>query len=118
MKLNPSHQMPKEISCRITQTLLLYVRENNRGSLGSLLDGLALDEAYLSDTNNWVSHAFLQMLYARMIDLLGDDNAVYRMTLSAKRFESLGILDRIVRLIGSPRLIYSQAPTYNLPFPL
>ncbi len=103
----------KEISCRITRTLLLYVRENNRGDLGGLLDGLALDETYLLDTNNWVSHAFLQILYQRMIQILGDDDAVYHMTLASERFQSLGILDRIVRLLGSPKLIYSQAPKYN-----
>jgi hypothetical protein len=68
MNKNTSSETAKEISCRITRTLLLYVRENNRGTLGSLLDGLPLDEGYLSDTNNWVSHAFLQVLYARMIE--------------------------------------------------
>ena len=35
------------------------------------------------------------------------------MTLAANRFHSLGILDRIGRLIGSPKLIYSQAPRFN-----
>ena len=91
----------------------MYVRDKNNGSLGNLLDKLPLDEDYLGDTNNWVSHAFLQILYQRMIELLGDENAVYHMTLASGRFQSLGILDRIVRLLGSPKLIYSQAPKYN-----
>jgi len=108
---NPS--MKREISCRITRTLLMYVREANNGSLGNLLDGLNLNETYLLDPNNWVSHAFLQVLYHRMIDILGDENAVYNMTLASKRFQSLGILDRIARLLGNPRLIYSQAHKYN-----
>jgi PAS domain S-box-containing protein len=103
----------KEISCRITRTLLMYVREKNNGSLGSLLEGLPFDETYLSDINNWVPHAFLQRLYARMVRLLGDENAVYDMTLATKRFRSLGLLDRIVRLLGSPKHIYSLAPKYN-----
>ncbi|MHB8769629.1 MAG: PAS domain-containing sensor histidine kinase [Syntrophales bacterium] len=102
----------REISCRITRTLVMYVREVH-GSLGNLLDGLALDEDYLTDTNNWVSHAFLHILYARMIDILGDPNAVYKMTLAAKRFQSLGLLDWIARLLGSPRLIYAAGPKYN-----
>lgn len=106
-------QQTKEISCRITRTLLMYVKERNQGSLGNLLDELPLDEEYLSDTNNWVSHAFLQKLYTRMIAMLGDENAVYHMTLASERLRSLGILDRIVRLLGSPKLIYSQAPKYN-----
>jgi len=102
----------KEISCRITRTLIMYVRELN-GSLGNLLDGLELDEEYLTDTNNWVSHAFLHVLYARMIDIIGDKNPVYKMALASKRFQSLGLLDWIARLLGNPKLIYTQAPKYN-----
>ena len=103
----------KEISCRVTRTLLMYVRESNNGSLGALLDGLELDEAYLLDPENWVSHAFLQRLYHRMIDILGDENAVYKMAAASGRFQSLGLLERIGRLLGNPKLLYSQAPRYN-----
>jgi len=103
----------REISCRITKTMLLYIRENNNGSLGSLLEGLELDEQYLLDTDNWVSHAFLHVLYNRMIEILKDENAVYHMALASDRVEALGMLDRIVHMLGSPRLVYSQAPTYN-----
>jgi PAS domain S-box-containing protein len=103
----------KEISCRVTRTLLLYVKERNSGTLRPLLDGLPLGEAYLSDTNNWVSHELLQVIYKRLIDLLGDQNAVYHMALASGRLHSLGILERIVRVVGSPRLIYLQAPRFN-----
>jgi hypothetical protein len=48
----------REISCRITRTLLMYVWENNSGSLGALLDGLELDEAYLADTKTEYPTAF------------------------------------------------------------
>ena len=113
MNKNTHPEITKEISCRVTRTLLLYVKENNNGTLGNLLDGFPLDADYLSDTNNWVSHKLLQVLYRRMIDQLGDNNAVYHMTLASERFRSLGILDRILRLISSPKLIYAQAPKYN-----
>ena len=92
--------------------MIMYVKEMN-GSLGNLLDGLELDEEYLTDTNNWISHEFLHVLYARMSDILGDKNPVYKMALAGKRFESLGLLDWIVRLLGTPKLIYTQAPKYN-----
>jgi PAS domain S-box-containing protein len=107
-----SSAIDREISCRITRTLIMYVREMN-GSLGNLLDGLDLDEAYLCDTNNWVSHEFLHILYARMVEILGDKNPVYKMALASKRFESLGLLNWIARLLGNPKLIYTQAPRYN-----
>jgi len=91
----------------------MYVREQNNGSLGALLDGLDLDEEYLLDSNNWVSHTFLHVLYHRMIAILGDDNAVYKMALASGRFQSLGLLDDLARLLGSPKLIYAQASKYN-----
>ncbi len=103
----------KEISCRVTRTLLLYVREQNNGSLGPLLDELEFDEEYLLDVNNWVSHAFLHVLYHRMFAILGDDNPVYKMALASVRLRSLGVLDSLARLLGSPKLIYAQAPKYN-----
>ena len=92
--------------------MIMYVREMN-GSLGNLLDGLELDEKYLTDTNNWISHEFLQVLYARMTDILGDKNPVYKMALASKRFESMGLLHWIGRLLGTPKLIYTQGPKYN-----
>lgn len=111
-EMGSSASTKKEISCRITRTVIMYVREMN-GSLGNLLDGLELDEKYLTDTNNWISHEFLQVLYARMTDILGDKNPVYKMALASKRFESLGLLDWIARLLGTPKLIYTQGPKYN-----
>jgi PAS domain S-box-containing protein len=101
------------ISCRITRTLLLYVRQVNNGSLDDLLEGLDLDEPYLLDPDNWISHAALQILYQRMIRITGDPDAVYNMTVSTGRLQSLGILDRIARLVGTPKLLYSHAPRYN-----
>jgi PAS domain S-box-containing protein len=108
-----SASMKKEISCRVTRTLLMFVREANNGSLGYLLDELDLSEKYLLNPHNWVSHAFLQILYDRMIDIIGDEDAVYKMTLASERFGSLGLLDRIVRLAANPKFIYAQAPKYN-----
>jgi len=101
-----------EISCRITRTLIMYVRETN-GSLGNLLEDLELDEAYLCDNNNWVSHEFLHILYARMSEILGEKYPVYKMARASDRYQSMNILERIARLLGNPKLIYSQAPRYN-----
>jgi PAS domain S-box-containing protein len=112
MDMDSRSATAREISCRVTRTLILYVREM-KGSPGNLLDGLELDEAYLTDTNNWVSHAFLQTLYGRMIGQLGDENAVYKMALASGRHESLGLLNWIGRLLGNPKLLYAQAPRYN-----
>ena len=102
----------KEISCRVTRTLIMYVKDR-KGTIGNLLEGLELDEAYLNDYNQWVSHEFLQRLYARMADFLGDPYPVYKMALASKRFQSLGLLDWIARLVGSPKLAYNRVPYFN-----
>ena len=47
------------------------------------------------------------------MDILVDKNAVYEMALASGRFQSLGLLDGMVRLPGNPRLIYALAPKYN-----
>ncbi len=91
----------------------MYVREKNDGSLGDLLEGLDLDEAYLMDDNNWISHGFLQTLYQRMIRILDDEEAVYHMALATMRFGSYGILDRIARLTKDPKIGYSSIPKYS-----
>lgn len=103
----------REISCRVIRMLLMYVREKNNGSIGNLLEGLELDEPYLMDVNNWVSHAFLQVIYKRMVDLLDDPLAPYKMAITSGRFQSLGFLDRLVLLLGDPKIIYGKAPKYN-----
>ncbi|MDI9569111.1 MAG: PAS domain S-box protein, partial [Pseudomonadota bacterium] len=108
----PSSTEP-ELSCRISRTLLEYVREKNNGSLGDLLEGLDLDEAYLMDDNNWISHNLLQTLYQRMIRILDDEEAVYHMALATMRFGSYGILDRIARLTKDPKIGYSSIPRYS-----
>lgn len=102
----------REISCRVTRTLIMYVKDR-KGALGNLLEGLELDEAYLMDTNQWVSHEFLQRLYARMVDVLGDPYPVYKMALASTRFQSLGLLDWLARLVASPKLVYKQVPYFN-----
>jgi hypothetical protein len=48
-----------------------------------------------------------------MITLLNDPNGVYKMALASERLRSLGLLDRIVRLVGSPELIFRHVPRYN-----
>lgn len=103
----------KEISCRVTHTLLSYVREKNNGSLEGFLNGLELDESFLNDPHNWISHAFLQKLYHRLVRMMNDENAVYHMALSSAKYKSFGMLERIALLLGSPRLVYSQTHRYN-----
>jgi len=102
----------KEISCKITNTMILYILEQ-KGSLGTFLDGLDIGKEYLTDQNNWISHELLQILYQRMISILEDKDAVYKMAFASVRLRSTGYLDHMVRLVGNPLLVYTFTPRYN-----
>ncbi|MBT8341951.1 MAG: hypothetical protein HKP58_06660, partial [Desulfatitalea sp.] len=105
--------MNREISCRITNSIVKYVRDVHNAAVDQLLDDLPVDEAYLCDVHNWISHDLLQTLYQRMVTLLDDPDAVYKMTLASERFQPLGFLDRVVRLLGNPKFLYDNTYKYN-----
>lgn len=99
----------KETSCRVTDAILKYVRAE-RGDLGDLLEDFPFDEAYLSDTSNWVPLAASNELFERMRRMFNDPHITYKVGCASARLGAGGIIGRIARLLGSPRFIISQAP--------
>ena len=53
----------KEISCRITRTLLMYVREANNGSLGTLLD----DWIWMKHTSRTQGKGYSNNIFTRSL---------------------------------------------------
>lgn len=104
--------MKKEISCRTTNAIIQYVRDR-KGSLEGLLDGLEYDEHYLTDTNNWISRDFLGRLHQRLHELYGDEDILYKVGCSALKLSSLGFINSMVRLFGSPHMVISQIARLN-----
>lgn len=102
-----------EVSCRVSRTILHYVRACRDGELGELLDGLGVDETCLLDTNNWVSQDVIQTLFQRTVDLLGDEAAIFKAPLVTAQPKSRGLLPRMLHLLGSPQFVYAQAPLFG-----
>ena len=101
-----------EISCRITNTIIAYVRQENK-DVKFLLEDLPFDEKYLTDTNNWISRALLDEMYRRLRAMFDDDEFAYKIALASERLHTLGFLDYTARLMGNPHFIIKQAPKLN-----
>ncbi len=103
--------LEKEISCRTTNAIIEYVKWTGQ-SIETLLDGLPLDAEYLSDTNNWVSLEFLQILHERLIRMYNDNRIMFRVGQSVSRLRSAGIMEYIALLVGDPKNFIRRAAKY------
>lgn len=102
-----------EISCRVTNTIIKYVRSQGR-DVKKLLEGLPYDEKYLTDTNNWISRELENEIFRRVRGIFGDDDKVLlKIGLASEKLHSLGFLDYALRLIGRPHLIIKNAPRFS-----
>ncbi len=100
--------MKQEVSCRVTSSIIAYVRREKK-NLARLLEGIELSEEHLLDTNSWVSTDLVQTLFDRLEEIFFDNQIVYKVGLQSSRLECWGVLDSVFRMIGEPHLIYHQA---------
>ncbi|MFZ5801232.1 MAG: HD-GYP domain-containing protein [Candidatus Omnitrophota bacterium] len=101
-----------EISCRTINTIISYIKQEGK-DINSFLDGLPCDEAFLTDTNNWISRELADELYRRLKMMFDDDTIVFKVAASAVKLRSLGFIDYAARLMGDPYFIIKQAPVLN-----
>lgn len=101
-----------EISCRTINTIIRYIKQQGK-VVCSFLDGLPCDEAFLTDTNNWISCELADELYRRVKFMFDDDEIIYKIAASSAKLRSLGFIDYAARLMGDPHFIIKQAPVLN-----
>ena len=87
-----------EISCRITNTFLYYVKNTRPELLNPLLDGLPYDEGYLSNPDNWIPWDIERILEDRLAYLFGDDTIMFKIGRSILTLKSLGIVNIVINL--------------------
>ena len=104
--------MKQEVSCRVTNSIVAYVRKEKK-NLVRLLEGIELSEEHLLDTNSWVSHEVVDTLFDRLEEIFFDNQIAYKVGLYSSRLESWGVLDSVFRMIGEARLIYHQARKFT-----
>lgn len=99
-----------EISCRISNTFISYVKNTRPEFLQPLLDGLGYDEKYLSDPDNWIPWETEQLLEERLTHLFDDERIMFKIGRSILKFKSLGIVNMLLRLFMTPELLILYTP--------
>jgi signal transduction histidine kinase len=113
--------MEKEVSCINSKAILDYVREHYRGDWSALflnldpeLDAVTDIEAFLSDSNNWISCGVAFKLYERASAMLNDEYAAYKIAKSAVEKRTLGYIQQIlVKAFWSHKKALKQAQKIN-----
>lgn len=102
----------REVSCRTTNTIIQYAKHHGK-DIKLLLDGLPFNEAYFTDTNNWVSRDIANELSLRMRQIFDDDELLYKIALASEKLHSLGFIDYTVRIMSNPQLLIKYVPSLN-----
>jgi PAS domain S-box-containing protein len=105
---------PKEVSCRVTNSVLKYL-EAHGYNVDSLLDGLAppFDRAYLTDNSNWVPFDTALKISRAAAALTGDNAVMFKVGQSIPFLNPLGGIESIFRKLTGPRMVYKLAPRYS-----
>ena len=99
-----------EISCRITSTIINYVKNTKPEFVNPLLDGLPYNEAYLLDTDKWIPWDIERILEDRLAHLFGDDTIMFKVGRSILTLKSLGIVNIVINLFMTPERLIRYTP--------
>ncbi len=111
-----------EISCRITNTFLQYVKKNRPELLKPLLEGLPYTQEHLMDQDNWITWDVERLLEERLIYLFDDEMIMFKIGQSVVDAEIVGHGEHTHQPLhntGTPYQICSQDCTifYKRPCP-
>jgi signal transduction histidine kinase/ActR/RegA family two-component response regulator len=94
--------MEKETSCINSRAILDYLKAHDCDYTGMLkgldpeIDVLEDPESFLRDPNNWISSRAVTRLFEMAIQILGDDQAAYKIGRYVTENNGLGFFQRIV----------------------
>ncbi len=110
------NEQENNVCCRNVTIIARYV-EKVLGSDSLLLDGLPYSIEYLKDEHNWIPLSVYVQLVERAVELLKDNDAPFKMGLSAQELESWGAFKYLQKVFGSvifgPIEVYKQVGRYN-----
>lgn len=107
--------MKKEVSCRVTSTLIKYV--NSMGAdMPSLLEGMPYTRSYLENPLNWIPADVRDRLGERTSKILKDEKVMYQVGLRSQNLKPHPGLEKIVRLLGNPQIAYANLPRFSRHF--
>ncbi|MDX6672046.1 MAG: hypothetical protein QOI91_2409 [Solirubrobacteraceae bacterium] len=112
---------PREASGITMRLILAYVeREGGRDAVEAVLQlaGLAGRESELRDENHWFADATRVRLFEAAARVLDDPAVARHVGESALDLQVGGAIKLALRALGSPRIIYANAPKVNSKFNL
>ncbi len=99
-----------EISCRITNTFLRYVKNTKPELLKPLLKDLPHNEDYLMNPDNWISWDVERHLEDRLMRLFNDEMIMFKIGKSTLAYRSLGIVNILANLFMTPERLIRYTP--------
>jgi hypothetical protein len=99
-----------EISCRITNTFIQYVKNTRPEILTPLIKGLPNDENYLMEPDNWISWDTERVLEERLVHLFDDEMIMFKIGQSVMTNKSLGIVNILFNLFMTPDRLIRYTP--------
>jgi len=109
--VKPATGKEGHVGCRVTNSLLKYL-ESLEYDTDSIVEGLPYSKEYLSDPFNWIPFSVRDELQNRAAQLVGDEKIMYKVGLSTPKLSSIGGIEHMVQLVGSPKQAYRSVPRY------
>jgi len=101
----------REVSCRVTNSVIKYI-ESIGYNTDSIIEGLPYAYEHLTDPFNWVTNAARETICQRTAKLLSNEAIMFQVGLATPKLNPLGGIEHILRLLGSPKLVYRAIPKY------
>jgi signal transduction histidine kinase len=103
--------LSREVSCRVINSLLKYL-ESEGIDTQPLFEGLPYSEVYLKDTLNWVPIEVRETIIQRAANIINDSSIMFKVGMSTPKLKSLSGLEKMILLLGNPKLAYKSVPKY------
>ncbi len=107
---SPSGSPLADVSCRVSNAFIQYVKQARPELLEPLLQGLPFGEAHLTDPDAWIPWDVERELERRLAELFGDEAITYRIGQSIFAAGSVGLVGVLSRLFSSPEQLIEYSP--------
>ncbi|MBN1595865.1 hypothetical protein JW933_08070 [candidate division FCPU426 bacterium] len=102
--------MQREENCRISNTIIQYIRKHKPQALPQFLEGF--EEAKLTNEHYWISADEMNALYLRAEKIFDDANIMFDIGHQARALKSMGIIDLLLRLDSDPVQAFKMSAKY------
>lgn len=100
----------QDISCRITNVFLNYVKNTRPEFVEPLVRGLPYTYQHLVDTDNWIAWDAERVIEERLVDLYDDPQILFQIGRSIVTHKSLGVIHILFNLFTTPEGVFRYTP--------